>query len=137
MIANPGGRAAQKTLAYAVTTIVHGEGNAQSASSVSELLFGDKQISELSDEEQEVLLNNAPVTPVEVGEALVDVLVKSSLATSKREARTFIESGAISINDVRISDTEISLEENLFNGSLALLRRGKKQVTVLQNSQKI
>ena len=134
MIANPGGRAAQKTLAYAVTTIVHGEGNAQSASSVSELLFGDKQISELSDEEQEVLLNNAPVTPVEVGEALVDVLVKSSLATSKREARTFIESGAISINDVRISDTEISLEENLFNGSLALLRRGKKQVTVLKKN---
>ena len=134
MIANPGGRAAQKTLAYAVTTIVHGDGNAQSASSVSELLFGDKQISELSDEEQAVLLDNAPVTPVEVSEALVDVLVKSNLATSKREARTFIESGAISINDIRISDTETLLKEELFNRDLSLLRRGKKQVTVLKKN---
>jgi len=133
-IANPGGRAAQKTLAYAVTTIVHGDGNAQSASSVSELLFGDKQISELSDEEQAVLLDNAPVTPVEVSEALVDVLVKSNLATSKREARTFIESGAISINDIRISDTETLLKEELFNRDLSLLRRGKKQVTVLKKN---
>lgn len=131
-LANPGDRDAQKILAREVTTIVHGEDNSISAASVSELLFGDKQISELNEEERMVLLRNAPTTSVEVGETLVDVLVKSNLATSKREARTFIESGAISINNARVSDTEILLEENLFNGSLAILRRGKKQVTVLQ-----
>ncbi len=134
MLANPGARAAQKKLAEAVTTIVHGEGSSRAAASVSELLFGDKQISELSEEERVVLLQNAPVTAVENGEALIDVLVRSNLATSKREARTFIESGAIAINETKVSEVEMQLDSGLFSNGLALLRRGKKQITVLKSN---
>ncbi len=134
MLANPGARAAQKKLAEAVTTIVHGEGSARAAASVSQLLFGDKQIPELSEEERVVLLQNAPVTAVENGEALIDVLVRSNLATSKREARTFIESGAIAINETKVSEVEMQLDSGLFSNGLALLRRGKKQITVLKSN---
>ncbi len=134
MLANPGARAAQKKLAEAVTTIVHGEGSSRAAASVSELLFGDKQISELSEEERVVLLQNAPVTAVENREALIDVLVRSNLATSKREARTFIESGAIAINETKVSEVEMQLDSGLFSNGLALLRRGKKQITVLKSN---
>lgn len=129
---NPGDRAAQKILAREVTSIVHGSSVSESVQSVSELLFGDKQLNQLNDEERGVLLDNAPVTEVEVSAELVEVLVASGLATSKREARTFIESGAISLNEEKISDVAVRLgEENFMNG-LALLRRGKKQLSVLK-----
>ncbi len=131
MLANPGARASQKTLAYEVTTIVHGEASAKAAASVSELIFGDKELKDLSSEERAVLLLNAPVVETKT-ESIVDLLVECSLATSKREARTFIESGAIVINESKVADVEANLEDQMFVEGLTILRRGKKQVMVVK-----
>jgi tyrosyl-tRNA synthetase len=67
-----------------------------------------------------------------VGTTIVDVLVETKLASSKREARTFIESGAISVGGKKFLDSNEVLGDELFTGGLALLRRGKKQVHVLK-----
>jgi tyrosyl-tRNA synthetase len=58
---------------------------------------------------------------------LVDAIVSLELATSKREARTFITSQAISINGLKVSDTEyvLSKHDALFNRYI-ILKRGKK-----------
>jgi len=60
---------------------------------------------------------------------LVEVLVASGLATSNREARTFIESGAVTMGEgkVEVVDMEISVN----SGELLILRRGKKNLVVL------
>lgn len=129
---SPQDRAAQKTLAKNVTELVHGADVTASVSKVSRFLFGEGEISELSETEKQVLLENAPTAKVISGVSLVDVLVDSGLATSKREARTFIESGAINLADQKITDVEALVEANFFQNGIALLKRGKKQYVVLE-----
>ena len=129
---NPGQRAAQKTLAYKVTEIVHGEGAATAAQNVSDILFGKGDIFSLNDEEIIVVTDNAPKILVQDKQAIVDILVESGLAQSKREARTFIESGAVFINNNKINAVDAVLEASQTHKGVAILRRGKKQQCVLQ-----
>ena len=128
---NPGARAAQKKLAYEVTKLVHTQQAADAAAEVSTLLFGGGSIADISDEARDILLTTAPVQETAVGTSLVDVLVAAELATSKREARTFIESNAIALQEQKIDDVEYVLQEDDFVHGLSLLRRGKKQLCVL------
>ncbi len=127
--ANPGARAAQRTLAHAVTAFVHGEALADTAAAVSAVLFGEASLASLDSAARALLLGNAPVTEISASAGIVDVLVISGLATSKREARTFIESGAITIDGHKVIDSEAVITPTA--GSLQLLRRGKKQLTIL------
>lgn len=126
---NPGARRAQRALAHAVTAFVHGEALAETAANVSSVLFGDAALSTLDAAGAALLTANAPTHAVTSGQTVVDVLVATGLATSKREARTFIESGAISIDGVKVSEPEATLAGT--PGSMQLLRRGKKQLSVL------
>lgn len=128
---NPGARAAQKRLAEEVTRFVHGEEAASSVINVSNILFGAGEIAALTPQEQDMLKENAPTTDVRNGDSVVDVLVASGLASSKREARTFIESGAIKLAGIKQNDTEATLQPDHFHNNIALLERGKKQVSVL------
>jgi tyrosyl-tRNA synthetase len=122
---NPGARAAQKKLAEAITKIVHGEEVAAAVGEVSEILFGDESVEHISPEAKNILLQNAPKTKVSEGQNIVDVLVETGLSSSKREARTFIESGAISINETKVTDVGALVTFEHFTDNLALLRRGK------------
>lgn len=128
---NPGQRAAQKTLAFLVTEIVHGTETATAVQNVSEILFGGRALDVISETEKAILLANAPVTSVKAGTALIDVLVETGLATSKREARTFIESGAISIGGEKVEDTSAVIAKEQFSDELTVLKRGRKQLHIL------
>ena len=125
---NPGAREAQRRLAYEVTMLVHGEVAAVAANEVSAVLFGNEPINNVSDDALNMILETAPTCTVQSGELLVDVLVTTQLATSKREARTFIESGAISLDNQKIESVDTKIE----NPGIHILKRGKKQLCVLQ-----
>lgn len=133
-LVNPSARTAQRILAREVTELVHSEEDAAAAEQVTSVLFGDGDLGSLSEAERKILLENAPTHKVQKDQVLVDVLVDSGLATSKREARTFIESGAVSIGNEKITLSEELLSDEKFNSGLALLRRGKKQMMVLELS---
>jgi tyrosyl-tRNA synthetase len=124
---NPGNRSAHKALAYAVTVLVHGEALAKTAERASEALFGD--FINAGHEEKEMVRTGGPVTQVAVGSSITDVLVSSGLATSKREAREFVSAGAVSVNGNKTD--ERVLEESDFVDGMALLKRGKRNVSVL------
>jgi len=130
LITDPGARVAQRRLAHEVTALVHGESVCVQVERVSATLFGEIAISELSSEEHELLLSNAPVVAVADGCSLTDALVAAGLAQSKREARTFIESGAITLAGVRADSTDRVLTRAA-DGDLVHVRRGKKQVALL------
>jgi tyrosyl-tRNA synthetase len=132
MIADPSSRLTQKTLAYNVTEIVHGETVAAMVRNVSEMIFGSREIADLTPEEQTILIENVPVTTVNASAAVVDVLVETTLAASKREARTFIENGAITFNGEKIERTDAVINDVWKGGSLVVLRRGKKQTSILK-----
>ena len=128
---NPALRSAQKRLAHEVTSLVHGEDTAQAVEKVSAALFGEGDIAHLDGSEKEILLGNAPVYALTAPSTITDVLVLSGLATSKREARTFIESGAVTLGGVKVTNPEDSVMVQ--KGSLIALRRGKKQFVILWN----
>jgi tyrosyl-tRNA synthetase len=128
---NPSARVAQRALAHAVTTIVHDAEVATNVESVSQVLFGNSTIATLGEVERTILLDNAPTYQTTVLTPLVEVLVESGLAASKREARTFITGGAVTINETKITDCEAVITKELFTQSIAILRRGKKQMMVL------
>lgn len=133
LLENPGARAAQLKLATEVTTIVHGATIANQVVRVSECLFGEALVKDLSPDELELLIHNAPLVEIKDGTPLTDVLVIAGLATSKREARTFIESGAVMVEGDKVVDIESRIVKQV-HGTLVHLKRGKKQVSLLKVS---
>jgi tyrosyl-tRNA synthetase len=134
---NPGKRIAQKLLAREVTALVHGVDQTDLAESVSAIIFGETELSDISDAEKQMLVSEAPHTDVAADETLVDVLIKAGLATSKREAREFIENKAVSVSGVVITDVAYTFGERDFINGLALLKRGKRNVSVLVYKESI
>jgi tyrosyl-tRNA synthetase len=129
LLANPGERKAAKALATAVTAFVHGTEVTNSVSRVAEILFGGGDIKTLSLVEKDILLGNAPVYVVAQNTTVLELLVNSGLATSNREARTFIESGAVMLGDKKIDQPEDIIE--IIQGDIVSLRRGKKNLVIL------
>lgn len=118
-------RLAQKTLAYEVTKIVHGEKRAKSAVKATEVLFGGVEAETLTNDDIEVLKAEIPV--VEAQEGIVPTLVAANLASSNGEATRLIEAGGISINGEKISqNSEITLKKG-YN----LLRKGKNGFAII------
>ncbi len=126
---NLGSRGAQKILAYEVTTFVHGKETANAVARVSSMLFGGSEVALLSVEEKQILKENAPLFEMSSNMNILDVLVEGKLATSKREARTFIESGAIIFGSEKVLSDEY--EVSLQSGDFMPLRRGKKNFVIL------
>ena len=125
---DPSKRLAQRTLALEVVTIVHGAAAAQRAQLVTEALFGD---TEISDAGWDAISTDAPSKKVAVGSSLIDALVNTGLAESKTQARQFLSSGAISLNGESMSDEKRMFEESDFSKGAALLKRGKRNISVL------
>jgi len=127
---NPADRKAQKALALAVTALVHGQSVADSVVSATELLFRDLENVSYSDEETTLLKQTAPQAKVSKDIDIVEVLVTANLASSKREARTFVESGAVYIDGAKVEAVDFNLNDKK-RGDLIHLRRGKKNITLL------
>ncbi len=124
-------RFAQMRLAREVTTLVHGARAAESAEKVSGALFGTVALTDISDDVRSLLASEAPNADIKIGIPIVDALVVAGLASSKREARQFVEDKAISIAGNRIEDVTQTLVESDFVQGVALLKRGKRHVAVL------
>ncbi|MEX0918281.1 MAG: tyrosine--tRNA ligase [Candidatus Paceibacterota bacterium] len=125
---DPAARVAQKRLAEEVTTFVHGAETTADIQRVTAVLFSG----DAPDADAIALLRaHAPQTGVKDGDSIVAVLVAGGLASSNREARTFIEDGAVTLNGEKVTDAGATLASAQFTDGIALLRRGKKQVCVL------
>lgn len=128
---NPGARLAQKALAEELTQLIHGEQGLSDALSASQALFSG-QVKELSSQLLDEAFSGAPQSNLErqrlegEGIAIVDLLVETSVAKSKREARQFVSTGAVSVNGDKVGEDFALGESNLLHGRVALLRRGKK-----------
>lgn len=126
---NKAARLAQKTLAYEVTKLVHGEEKADAVVNASSVLFGTEDFLTIGDKEVQVLRDELPAT--DVSDDLYQMLVDTGLATSKSEARNFHASGAVSINGQKtLPDQEIN-----FKPGANLLKRGKNSFAIVENGQ--
>ncbi|GGK60225.1 tyrosine--tRNA ligase [Amphritea balenae] len=118
---------AQQILAEQMTLLVHGETALQQARSISEALFGGHTTTLNEAEFSQLALDGIPSSNISTEFSLTDALVESGLARSRRQAREFISSGAVQLNDQPASDPEQQLTpENAIWQRYQLLRRGRK-----------
>lgn len=121
--ANPSARVAQKSLAYEVTKLIHGEDRTKSVEKVTGVLFGGTAIDSLSEDELSVLAGEIPT--FDKGASLVEVLVASGNASSNGEAKRLIDGGAVSING------EKATEETTIS-DVSLVKKGKNSFILVR-----
>lgn len=119
-------RKAQKALAKEMTVMIHGEEAYMQALKLSEALFSGK-IADLTKEEIAIGFEGVPTLEITEKMGLIDVLVAIKAASSKREARDFIQGGGVSINGVQTKDlTKMISKEDAIGNMYTVIRRGKK-----------
>ena len=121
-------REAQKALAENLTEFIHGKEALDDAIRISEALFkGD--LKSLSSKDIKAGFKEVP--QVEVSKAttnIIDVLIESGIASSKRQAREDVNNGAIYINGEREQSVDHNLtDEDKFDNEFTIIRRGKKK----------
>ncbi|OGI71720.1 tyrosine--tRNA ligase [Candidatus Nomurabacteria bacterium RIFCSPHIGHO2_02_FULL_38_15] len=119
---NPGLRLAQKTLAFEVVKNLHGTGQANIAVELSDKLFAN-DVSNLTDNEFEML---ASVLPQTSETNIIEALVATNLASSKREAKEFIENGAVSVSGVVVTDPTYTIPQ-----TPTIIKKGKKDYGIV------
>ena len=125
--ANPHLREAHKTLAREVITDLHGKEEFEKAVKISEALFSGN-IKSLAKEEILIGFKDVSSFDVKSGTKLIDMLIENNICQSKREAREFLNAGSISINDEKVSDEEMIIDDTLaIDGEILVIKRGKKK----------
>lgn len=120
---DPGGRPAQKRLAYEVTSIVHGKERADSVVKVTDVLFGKASVDSLSGKDLNELAKEIP--SVKSGFSLIECLVDSGLAKSNSEARRLLVGGAVSVDGQKTTD-DITVE------GTSLIKKGKNSFLLVR-----
>ncbi|HIQ83981.1 MAG TPA: tyrosine--tRNA ligase [Candidatus Pullichristensenella stercorigallinarum] len=111
---------AKRVLAYEVTKLIHGEGEAIKARDAAEALFGGGALG-----------GSVPTTSLtreELAEEsrLVALLARAGLCKSNGEVRKAIQQGGVSVNDEKVTDVDFRFTPEMLKGEGALVRKGKK-----------
>ncbi len=131
---HPEQRNAQKALAKELTVLVHGEMAFREALHITEALFTGN-LEELTAEEIAMGFKDLMETTLSADTYIVDVLLQTRLASSKREARELLQSGAISINGTRVTDLDFVVQKSMAIGEqFTILRKGKKKYSVIRHA---
>ncbi|ULJ65714.1 tyrosine--tRNA ligase [Wielerella bovis] len=134
---------AQRILAEEMTRLIHGEAALQAAQRITESLFSGDESSLTEQDYAQLALDGLPVTHVSGSLNVVEALVQSGLAQSNKEARGFVQSGAVLINGTPVAENNpnalpekpddkfmISDEQKRF-GKYAIVKRGKRNHALL------
>ena len=127
-------RIAHDALAREVITFLHGKEAYDEAVAMSKMLFSGN-IENLTFDQVSVLF--AGVESVETSEDLniLDALVVTKAASSKREAREFVNNGSILINGKKVTDLEfIVSSKDAYGNEVTIIRRGKKKYCMLKHA---
>lgn len=116
-------RIAQTALAEAVTRLVHGAEQTVLARVITNVLTGKVGVGDVSEKGIAQMRKEIPHTKAKAGEEIVEILVRTGLASSKTEARRLLQGNAIAINHQKTSKEAIDKED--FEEGRLLLRKGK------------
>ena len=126
-------REAQKALAKEMTVMIHGEQAYEQAIRLSQAIFSGK-VADLTKEEIAMGFEGIPQVEVKESIGLIDALVLVKAASSKREARDFINGGGVLINGVQQKDMNFVInDECTIGGEYTIIRRGKKNYYVIKH----
>ncbi|MBE7015435.1 MAG: tyrosine--tRNA ligase [Ruminococcaceae bacterium] len=108
---------AKKRLAYEVTKLVHGEEIANQVQAAAEAVFAGGGVSE-----------DMPTSEVDTleGKGVLDLLVEIKLIPSKAEGRRLVQQNGLSINDEKVQDPNMILDNSFVGEKGMIIRKGKK-----------
>jgi tyrosyl-tRNA synthetase len=107
----------KRTLAYAVTKIVHGEQAAEEAKRASTAAFSGR----FDDP-------SIPSVQIQGTEIIVDIIVVAGLAASKSAARRLIEQGGVKIDERKVLNIDETLRDAEISRGAVLIHVGKKHI---------
>lgn len=111
---------AKERLAYEVTTLVHGEEEAQKAEAAAKALFaGGEQAGSIPETDMKK-------ATFEEGCGLLNLMKELALVDSVGEARRLVEQGGVTLNDEKIDDTRYTVSLSDFIDGQLKIRKGKK-----------
>ncbi|WP_301063450.1 tyrosine--tRNA ligase [uncultured Dubosiella sp.] len=123
----PHKREAQKALASQVVRDLHGEEGLNAALSITQALFSGR-LNELDESMRKDAIMNMEKISAPAGLSLLDLLVNTKIASSKREGREWIKGNSIALNGVKVTDPEKIIDlEDAYTGNALIVRRGKKR----------
>jgi tyrosyl-tRNA synthetase len=131
--------AVKNVLAFEATKIAHGKLEAEKAHISSLAAFGNREIvntllpsSTIKRNVGKEIENSMPGISVKrynikSGIALFKLLVENDLVSSNSQARRLVEQGGVYINDERVGNYDILIDESKENDGAILIRVGKKK----------
>ncbi len=126
---------AQKRLAEEITSMLHGQEGLDSALRATQAAAPGHQ-TELSPDVFRQMMKDLPYVQLSksevVGKKYTDIAVQSGLVTSKGEATRLITGGGAYLNNERVDDAALRLNDShLIGGEFILLAAGKKKKVLL------
>ena len=114
-------------LAKCIITDIHGPEEYEKALKISTALFTE-EIKNLKAKDIIESIKDVPSFKIKDGDKLIDILVNNNVTSSKREAREFLSSNAISINNEKVSDENLIITKDLaIDQQIVLIKKGKKK----------
>lgn len=127
----PQAREAQRALAEAVTTWVHGAEATERVRSASAALFGRSELGDLDEQTLRDAVAELPSAELALGTPVVKAFVDAGLEKGLGAARRTVKSGGLNLNNEKVTDEEATIESDaLLPGGIVLLRKGKKNLAV-------
>lgn len=133
----PHERLLQKTLAKALTTMVHTEQAYKKAAQAAEILFGQARLTDIQAlSEQELLTVFSDIPQLTMSQTqwinmaniveLISSVTNGAICQSKGEARRIIQGGGLRINTIKVTDPYQKPDFKLLQDRYLLVQQGKK-----------
>ena len=116
---------AKETLAYEYTRIVHGEEEARKAGEAARAAFKSDGAAAL--DKSSIPSIEISASELEKGIGVMDLYARTSLCSSRGEARRLVTQGGSSINNQKITDIEKNIDLSFVENGELLLKAGKKR----------
>jgi tyrosyl-tRNA synthetase len=129
--AEPAKREAQRTLAWRVTALVHGDAAADAVVAASAALFGNGDLFALDADTVAGATAELPQATVTADTFVTTALVESGLCSSASDARRAIQQGGVAINNQAVTAETDTVGDRTLAGNVSILRRGKKTLAAL------
>ena len=112
---------AKDILAYELTSLVHGEEEANKARTASKALFGGAADTENM---PSTLLTDEDFTDGKID--ILEVLAKAGITKSRGEGRRLVQQGGVSADDVKVTDIGLSFTKEQLIDKPVIIKKGKK-----------
>lgn len=111
---------AKRVLAFEVTKLIHGAGEADKSRGLAEALFGGGGDTSS--------MPSTELSPADLGDGVnvLELLLKTGLIPSKGEGRRLISQGGIYLGDERLDSFERVIKKDSFRDGELVIKKGKK-----------